>query len=269
MNNDQIKPKGTADGVPVYCSHDAIVKTADMKPNPKNPNQHPDEQLRRLGAIIRAAGWRNPITVSTRSGLIVRGHGRLLAAQMAGLNEVPVDYQNYATEADELADLVADNRIAELSDPDMQKLAEVFASIEGTDTSLDLTGYSQDEYAELSAAFSDAVHTESLPEDPDEILPEVQKDAVTRKGDLWICGKHRVYCGDSTNADDVAALMQGEKATMCFTDPPWNVAIGLSSNPKHRQREGMLNDNMPEAEFEKFVSGDRKTSCRERVSSPV
>ena len=211
MNNDQIKPKGTADGVPVYCSHDAIVKTADMKPNPKNPNQHPDEQLRRLGAIIRAAGWRNPITVSTRSGLIVRGHGRLLAAQMAGLNEVPVDYQNYATEADELADLVADNRIAELSDPDMQKLAEVFASIEGTDTSLDLTGYSQDEYAELSAAFSDAVHTESLPEDPDEILPEVQKDAVTRKGDLWICGKHRVYCGDSTNADDVAALMQGER----------------------------------------------------------
>ena len=255
MNNDQIKPKGTADGVPVYCSHDVIVKTADMKPNPKNPNQHPDEQLRRLGAIIRAAGWRNPITVSTRSGLIVRGHGRLLAAQMAGLNEVPVDYQNYATEADELADLVADNRIAELSDPDMQKLAEVFASIEGTDTSLDLTGYSQDEYAELSAAFSDAVHTESLPEDPDEILPEVQKDAVTRKGDLWICGKHRVYCGDSTNADDVAALMQGEKAAMCFTDPPWNVAIGLSSNPKHRQREGMLNDNMPEAEFEKFVSG--------------
>lgn len=117
------------------------------------------------------------------------------------------------------------------------------------------TGYSQDEYAELSAAFSDAVHTESLPEDPDEILPEVQKDAVTRKGDLWICGKHRVYCGDSTNAGDVAALMQGEKAAMCFTDPPWNVAIGLSSNPKHRQREGMLNDNMPEAEFEKFVSG--------------
>lgn len=157
MNNDQIKPKGTADGVPVYCSHDVIVKTADMKPNPKNPNQHPDEQLRRLGAIIRAAGWRNPITVSTRSGLIVRGHGRLLAAQMAGLNEVPVDYQNYATEADELADLVADNRIAELSDPDMQKLAEVFASIEGTDTSLDLTGYSQDEYAEIEGGAGAAI----------------------------------------------------------------------------------------------------------------
>lgn len=154
MSKSQTKPepKATADNIPVYCAHDAIVKTADMKPNPKNPNQHPEEQLRRLGSIIRAAGWRNPITVSTRSGLIVRGHGRLMAAQLAGLNEVPVDYQNYATEADELADLVADNRIAELSDPDMQKLAEVFASIEESDTSIDLTGYSREEYDELSAA---------------------------------------------------------------------------------------------------------------------
>ena len=102
MSKSQTKPepKATADNIPVYCAHDAIVKTADMKPNPKNPNQHPEEQLRRLGSIIRAAGWRNPITVSTRSGLIVRGHGRLMAAQLAGLNEVPVDYQNYATEAD-------------------------------------------------------------------------------------------------------------------------------------------------------------------------
>jgi len=259
MSKSQTKPepKATADNIPVYCAHDAIVKTADMKPNPKNPNQHPEEQLRRLGSIIRAAGWRNPITVSTRSGLIVRGHGRLMAAQLAGLNEVPVDYQNYATEADELADLVADNRIAELSDPDMQKLAEVFASIEESDTSIDLTGYSREEYDELSAAFSDAIEATAapLPENPDEIIPETQKETVTRRGDLWICGNHRVYCGDSTNAKDVAALMQGEKAAMCFTDPPWNVAIGLSSNPKHRQREAMLNDNMPEADFEKFVEG--------------
>ena len=153
----------------------------------------PEEQLRRLGSIIRAAGWRNPITVSTRSGLIVRGHGRLMAAQLAGLNEVPVDYQNYATEADELADLVADNRIAELSDPDMQKLAEVFASIEESDTSIDLTGYSREEYDELSAAFSDAIEATAapLPENPDEIIPETQKETVTRRGDLWICGNHR------------------------------------------------------------------------------
>ena len=118
--------KGYADGIPVYCAHDAVVPVSEMRPNPKNPNTHPEEQLKRLGAIIRGAGWRNPITVSTRSGLIVRGHGRLAAAQMEGLTEVPVDYQNYASDAEELADLVADNRIAELADPDMQKLAEIF-----------------------------------------------------------------------------------------------------------------------------------------------
>lgn len=133
--------KGYADGIPVYCAHDAVVPVSEMRPNPKNPNTHPEEQLKRLGAIIRGAGWRNPITVSTRSGLIVRGHGRLAAAQMEGLTEVPVDYQNYASDAEELADLVADNRIAELADPDMQKLAEIFEEIVSSDTSIDMTGY--------------------------------------------------------------------------------------------------------------------------------
>ena len=124
------EPKAWADGIPVFCAHDAIIKTSELKPNPKNPNQHPPEQVKLLGAIIRGQGWRGPITVSTRSGLIVRGHGRLMAAQLEDLAEVPVDYQNYASEAEEMADLVADNRIAELSDPDTKMLAEVFADID-------------------------------------------------------------------------------------------------------------------------------------------
>ena len=226
MSKSQTKPepKATADNIPVYCAHDAIVKTADMKPNPKNPNQHPEEQLRRLGSIIRAAGWRNPITVSTRSGLIVRGHGRLMAAQLAGLNEVPVDYQNYATEADELADLVADNRIAELSDPDMQKLAEVFASIEESDTSIDLTGYSREEYDELSAAFSDAIEATAapLPENPDEIIPETPSEPVTQYGDVWILGgRHRVMCGNCTVPADRDKLLDGAAPQILLTDPPY------------------------------------------------
>ena len=226
MSKSQTKPEpnATADNIPVYCAHDAIVKTADMKPNPKNPNQHPEEQLRRLGSIIRAAGWRNPITVSTRSGLIVRGHGRLMAAQLAGLNEVPVDYQNYATEADELADLVADNRIAELSDPDMQKLAEVFASIEESDTSIDLTGYSREEYDELSAAFSDAIEATAapLPENPDEIIPETPSEPVTQYGDVWILGgRHRVMCGNCTVPADRDKLLDGAAPQILLTDPPY------------------------------------------------
>lgn len=246
--------KGLADGIPVYCAHDAIVPIGDLKPNPKNPNQHSDEQLRRLSAIIKGAGWRNPITVSIRSGFIVRGHGRLMAAERAGLKEVPVDYQNYDSEAAELADLVADNRIAELSDPNMQKLVEVFSAIDFTDLSAEMTGYTAAEMTELEAAFAESMSTTTLPENPDEIEPPPKpQKGITQRGDLWLCGKHRILCGDSTDADDFRELLNGERAAMCFTDPPWNVAIGLDSNPYHRKREGMLNDNLSEEEFEKFV----------------
>lgn len=176
--------KGYADGIPVYCAHDAVVPVSEMRPNPKNPNTHPEEQLKRLGAIIRGAGWRNPITVSTRSGLIVRGHGRLAAAQMEGLTEVPVDYQNYASDAEELADLVADNRIAELADPDMQKLAEIFEEIVSSDTSIDMTGYTFSEYSEIADALSNAI--DGLADPDDEITPP--PETVSRLGDMWVLG---------------------------------------------------------------------------------
>ena len=81
MAKNETKRKATAAGIPVYCAHDAIVKTSELKPNPKNPNKHPQEQIEKLGEIIRGNGWRQPITVSTLSGMIVKGHGRLLAAQ--------------------------------------------------------------------------------------------------------------------------------------------------------------------------------------------
>ena len=97
--NNEATPKAWADGVPVYCAHDAIVDVTTLVPNPANPNKHPDEQIQLLGRIIREHnGWRAPITVSNRSGFIVKGHGRLSAALLEGLKEVPVDYQNYASE---------------------------------------------------------------------------------------------------------------------------------------------------------------------------
>lgn len=108
-------PKAYAGSVPVFCAHDAIVPLKDLRPNPKNPNQHPPEQIKLLASIIRATGWRAPITVSKRSGLVTKGHGRLMAAQLDDLTDAPVDYQDYASEAEELADLTADNRIAELA----------------------------------------------------------------------------------------------------------------------------------------------------------
>jgi predicted ATPase len=103
------------DGIPCYCSHDAVVAIKDLRPNPDNPNTHPDEQIEILSEMIKNNGWRDRITVSNRSGMIVKGHGRYMAAIRAGLRKTPVDYQDYATEADEVADLVGDNKISEFS----------------------------------------------------------------------------------------------------------------------------------------------------------
>ncbi len=148
----EAEPKAWADGVPVYCAHDAIVDTVKLVPNPKNPNTHPDEQIQLLGRIIRQTGWRQPITVSNRSGFIVKGHGRLAAALLEGCKTVPVDYQNYASEAEEHADLVADNRIAELAELDQKMLADIFAGIDTAGISLELTGFSDAEAAEIIKA---------------------------------------------------------------------------------------------------------------------
>ena len=111
------EPKAFADGRPVFCAHDKIVPIKELRENPLNPNKHPDDQIRALAAIIKATGWRQPITVSTRSGLIVKGHGRLAAAKYGKFKEAPVDYQNYASEEEELADLMADSRSFQTGSP--------------------------------------------------------------------------------------------------------------------------------------------------------
>jgi len=138
-----------ASGVAVHCAHTDIVPAAQIIPNPRNPNMHPVRQVEVLAKIIRAQGWRAPITVSLRSGFVVRGHGRLQAALKAGLEDVPVDYQDYADEAAEWADLVADNRIAELAEMDMELLAKSMKEIEAGDFDMTLTGYDIGELAKL------------------------------------------------------------------------------------------------------------------------
>lgn len=150
------KSKGMAGGIPVYCSFDSIVPLEEMKPNPKNPNKHPEEQIQLLAKIIEAQGWRAPVTVSTLSGLIVRGHGRYQAAQLLGC-PVPVDYQNYPSEAEELADLLADNRIAELAEMDKAALAAIFRDIDAASIDAALSGYSSTEIDHILQAVSDSV----------------------------------------------------------------------------------------------------------------
>lgn len=212
------EPKAMAGGIPVFCAHDAIVPTETLIPNPRNPNKHPPEQIRALAKIIRASGWRQPITISTRSGFIVKGHGRLLAAQLDDMAEVPVDYQNYASEAEEWSDLIADNRLAELSEIDNKLLADLMADVDTGATPFELTGYTEEEYGKLVTALSEAKHNDL--EDPDAVI-EPPAEPVTQRGDLWILGRHRVVCGDCTSERDRALLLDGAKPEILITDPPY------------------------------------------------
>lgn len=216
----EAEPKAYADGVPVFCAHDKIVDTATLVPNPKNPNQHPDAQIHLLGRIIRQTGWRQPITVSKRSGFIVKGHGRLSAAILESMKEVPVDYQNYTNEAEEYADLLADNRIAELAETDNKLLADIFADIDTGEIPMELTGYTEDEVESLVTALSEALHNDLS--EPDDIPETPEAEAViSQKGDLWILGRHRVVCGDATNEQDRELLLGGARPEILLTDPPY------------------------------------------------
>ena len=138
-----MKPKALADGIAVWCSHDEIGPLEKAIENPRNPNKHPEAQIKLLANIIKVQGWRNPITISRLSGFITKGAGRRKAAELLGVSQVPLDYQDYENEAAEYADLIADNRIAELAEPDLDLVKDILESIEGLDA--ELTGYNLDD----------------------------------------------------------------------------------------------------------------------------
>jgi len=145
--------KAKAGTIDIHCAHDALVLTSTLVSHPRNPNQHPESQIKLLAKIIQGQGWRAPISVSTRSGFIVRGHGRLAAAQLLGAEEVPVDYQDYDTEAAEMADLVADNRITELSSMDANGLRSILQDLDGTGIDMEMTAFTPSDIESLMGQF--------------------------------------------------------------------------------------------------------------------
>jgi len=201
----------------VHCSHAQLVDVTELVANPRNPNKHSDKQVALLAKIIRHQGWRSPITVSNRSGFVVTGHGRLQAAILLGEQLVPVDRQDFATEADEWAHLVADNRIAELADADKSMIADLLKDLDAEGLDMDLTGFDMQALEELLAETN-------APDTTEDEVPDVPAEPITKPGDLWILGEHRVMCGDSTKAEDVERLMAGAKADLCFTSPPYGAA---------------------------------------------
>jgi DNA modification methylase len=185
--------------------------------------------------------------VSTRSGFVVRGHGRLLAAQFLGVMQVPVDRQDYATEAEEWADLIADNRIAELSQIDEGLLASLLTELNIGDFDSSLTGFSDKQIDNLLADFNiQEIKEDNF--DPAAAAAEI-KVPITKPGDIWQLGQHRLMCGDATKIPDVERLMNGKLAAMVFTDPPYNVNYQGGTGEKLT----IKNDNMPAEQFNQFL----------------
>jgi hypothetical protein len=129
----------------IHCSYDKLVDIKKLIPNPANPNTHPEAQIDKLALLIKNHGWRHPVTVSNRSGLLVAGHCRLLAAKKLGLSKVPVDYQDFTNEAEELAVLVSDNVVQELADVNGLKMADIIVELDQVDYDLELTALSKEQ----------------------------------------------------------------------------------------------------------------------------
>lgn len=231
--------------ITVHCAYDELVAIEKVIPNPRNPNKHPKKQLELLAKIISEQGWRAPITMSRRSGFVVRGHGRLAVAQMIGCAEVPVDWQEYESEAAEYADLIADNRLAELSEIDTNLMAQLMKDVDNDGFS-ELTGYDEKAIAALLAESPQTIEEDNY--DASDAYDEI-KEPMTQTGDRWILGNHVLLCGDSTKQSDAEYLLDGELADMCFTDPPYNVAYEGCTADKLT----IKNDSMSDSQFNEFL----------------
>ena len=168
---DENKARILADGIEIWCAYDKLVKVEELIPHPKNPNTHPQSQIKILAQNIRYHGWRHPIVVSKLSGYIVAGHGRLEAAKELGVSIVPVEYQNFASEDNELAVLVGDNRLAELSTLDLNGLQDIIDGFKASDFDTILAGF---EPTDL-----DALLGEQKPDFGDEKEKELTQSEVT------------------------------------------------------------------------------------------
>lgn len=229
MSNDyqtSAEARAMIGDVPVFCTFDELLDTEKVIGNPRNPNKHPKKQVEMLAKIIKATGWRANITISKLSGYVVKGHGRLEAAIKAGCEKVPVEYQNYTSEAEEWADLTADNRLAELSDMDNTMLADLLAEIDTGEFPLELTGYTEEDLDGIIGAI--AGEDDAEPNDQDNEMDQ-PLPPMSKLGDLWLLGGHRLICGDATDAATIERLMDGEKAAMVHTDPPYGVSYETQS----------------------------------------
>lgn len=229
------------------------VPPASLKPHPKNPRVHSDKQIYQIAQSIEAFGFNVPILVDDRQN-VVAGHGRLLAARKLGWKTVPVIKLNHLSESQYAAFLIADNRLTENSSWDERLLGEQLKVLSEMELTFDLEviGF---ETAEIDVLI-DGLEIIGEP-NPDDSLPTIETSAVSVHGDLWQLGKHRVFCGDSLVLENYGRLLEGTKADLVITDPPYNVVIDghASGLGKIRHREfAMASGEMSAAEFTGFLA---------------
>jgi len=195
------------------------VAIESLIPYARNSRTHSDEQTAQIAASIREFGFTNPVLIDADGGIIA-GHGRVLAARKLKLTEVPCLRLSHLTETQKRAYVIADNKLALNSGWDDEMLALELGELGDLGFDLELTGFTLDEI--------DALMPEEIPPGlvDEDFVPEVQPDPISKLGDVWLLGKHRVMCGDSTSIDAVERLMDGAKADMVFTDPPYGMSYG-------------------------------------------
>ncbi|MFM6990340.1 MAG: site-specific DNA-methyltransferase [Rhodoferax sp.] len=214
-----------------------LVSVDALIPYARNARTHTDEQVAQIAASIAEFGWTNPILTDGAKGLIA-GHGRLAAARKLGLKEVPVIELGHLTDTQKKAYILADNRIALNAGWDEELLKLELVELQDAGVELDLLGFGDEELAALLGGDSEGAGLTD-----DDAIPETPQEPVSKTGDLWVLGNHRLLCGDSTVLGDVERLMNGQLADMAFTDPPYNVDYGNSAKDKMRGKDRrIMND---------------------------
>lgn len=218
-----------------------IVQVADLIPYAMNSRTHSDAQVAQIAASIREFGFTNPVLIDEANNLIA-GHGRVLAARKLNLDQVPAVVVTGLDENRRRALVIADNKLALNAEWDQEKLVVELQSM-----SVDmqqLVGFSQDELLALLKPAQVAGLTD------DDAVPEVPEDPVTKLGDVWLLGRHRLMCGDSTSIDHLERLCDGQLVDMWLTDPPYNVAYEGGT----KEKLTIQNDNMNDDVFRQFLS---------------
>jgi DNA modification methylase len=228
-------------------------RAEDLTPYANNSRTHSKEQVGQIVESIKEFGFTNPILIDEAGGIIA-GHGRLEAANALGMAEVPTITLTGLSEAQKRAYVIADNRLALNAGWDIEALTSELKALQAEDFNLDLIGFDPDELAKMLAEPVEGQTDEDA-------VPEVPEAPVTLEGDIWVLGRHRLMCGDSTSIDAVERLMDGCKASICFTSPPYNGDTkskhgdyyATNKTQKFYGDDG-FQDNMESKEYVEFAS---------------